>query len=171
MVITTGIGAPFSSFWVWALNDLQNSMMLRPRWPSAGPIGGEGFAAPAGTCNFRYPVTFFAICHSCCADRGRLFQVPWFGSERLATAPHLPRPHWRRRRLQFHRSDLLDLTEFQFDRRGASEDRHRDLHARARLVDFLDHAGERCERAVGHAHILADLERNRRLRAFHPFLP
>src|ERR1700737_2385470 len=34
------------------------------------------------------------------------------------------------------RSDLLDLTEFQFDRRGASEDRHRDLHARARLVDF-----------------------------------
>src|ERR1700721_4742559 len=43
------------------------------------------------------------------------------------------------------RSDLLDLTEFQFDRRGAAEDRHRDLHARARLVDFLDHAGERRE--------------------------
>src|ERR1700722_14890849 len=41
------------------------------------------------------------------------------------------------------RSDLLDLTEFQFDRRGAAEDRHRDLHARARLVDFLDHTGER----------------------------
>src|SRR6476659_2107542 len=63
--MTTGIGMPFSIFWVCALNALQNSMMLRPRWPSAGPIGGEGFAAPAGTCNLRYPVTFFAISHSC----------------------------------------------------------------------------------------------------------
>src|SRR5215813_13601830 len=62
--MTTGIGAPFSSFCVWALNSLQNSIMLRPRWPSAGPIGGEGLAAPAGTCNFRNPVTFFAITHS-----------------------------------------------------------------------------------------------------------
>ena len=34
-----------------ASNALQNSMMVTPRWPSAGPIGGEGFAAPAGTCN------------------------------------------------------------------------------------------------------------------------
>src|SRR5215468_4023645 len=61
MVITTGVGAPFSSLAVWALNALQNSMMLRPRWPSAGPIGGDGLAAPAGTCNFRDPVTFFAM--------------------------------------------------------------------------------------------------------------
>src|SRR5205807_1481058 len=29
-VITTGIGRPFSSFWVWALNCLQNSMMFTP---------------------------------------------------------------------------------------------------------------------------------------------
>ena len=43
---------PFSIFWVWALNCLQNSMMLSPRWPSAGPIGGDGLADPAGTCNF-----------------------------------------------------------------------------------------------------------------------
>src|SRR6202521_4926632 len=62
--MTTGIGAFFSMFWVCALNALQNSMMLRPRWPNAGPIGGEGFAAPAGTCNFRKPVTFFAMSHS-----------------------------------------------------------------------------------------------------------
>ena len=45
-VITTGIGRPGSTFCVWALNALQNSMMLRPRWPSAGPIGGLGFALP-----------------------------------------------------------------------------------------------------------------------------
>src|SRR5262249_7392597 len=57
-------GEPFSIFWVWALNALQNSMMLRPRWPSAGPIGGDGLAAPAGTCNFRDPVTFFAMGYS-----------------------------------------------------------------------------------------------------------
>src|ERR1700688_2368156 len=62
--MVTGIGAPFSSFWVCALNALQNSMMLRPRWPSAGPIGGGGLAAPAGTCNFREAVTFFALSHS-----------------------------------------------------------------------------------------------------------
>ena len=34
-----------------ALKALQNSMMLRPRWPNAGPMGGEGLALPAGTCS------------------------------------------------------------------------------------------------------------------------
>src|SRR5579872_868978 len=50
-VIVTGIGMPFSWSWVLALNALQNSMMFRPRWRNAGPIGGDGLAAPAGTCN------------------------------------------------------------------------------------------------------------------------
>src|SRR5437868_4778422 len=59
--MTVGIGAPFSSSCVAALNDLQNSMMLTPRWPSAGPIGGEGLAMPAGTCSLMYPVIFFAM--------------------------------------------------------------------------------------------------------------
>src|SRR4029079_6136983 len=62
--MTVGIGAPFSSSCVAALNALQNSMMLTPRWPSAGPIGGEGLAMPAGTCSLMYPVIFFAIVHS-----------------------------------------------------------------------------------------------------------
>src|ERR1700691_3884292 len=48
-VMVTGIGAPFSSFWVCALNALQNSMIFSPRWPRAGPIGGDRLAAPAGT--------------------------------------------------------------------------------------------------------------------------
>ena len=50
-VITTGTGMPGSMPWVAALNSLQNSMMFRPRWPSAGPIGGDGLALPAGTCS------------------------------------------------------------------------------------------------------------------------
>src|SRR5260370_6322355 len=61
---------PGSRFWVCALNALQNSMMLRPRWPSAGPIGGDGVAAPAGTCSFKKPVTFFAIALLLAAPEG-----------------------------------------------------------------------------------------------------
>ena len=49
-VISTGMIVP-ASCWVWALNALQNSMMLTPCWPSAGPTGGAGFAAPAGICS------------------------------------------------------------------------------------------------------------------------
>jgi hypothetical protein len=63
-VMTVGIGAPFSSSCVDALNALQNSMMFKPRWPSAGPIGGLGFALPAGTCNLMYPIIFFATSFS-----------------------------------------------------------------------------------------------------------
>ena len=33
---------------VWALKALQNSMIFTPCWPNAGPIGGDGFALPAG---------------------------------------------------------------------------------------------------------------------------
>ena len=50
-VITTGTGMPGSMFWVTALNSLQKAMMFRPRWPSAGPTGGDGFALPAGICS------------------------------------------------------------------------------------------------------------------------
>src|SRR6266849_3626066 len=60
-VITTGSGRPGSTFCVCALNALQNSMMLRPRWPSAGPMGGDGFALPAGTCSLIKPTIFFAM--------------------------------------------------------------------------------------------------------------
>src|SRR5436853_5056833 len=72
--MTTGIGIPFSIFAVAALNCLQKSMMARPRWPSAGPIGGEGLAAPAGTCNLMYPVIFFAITQLLLSGRARPVQ-------------------------------------------------------------------------------------------------
>src|SRR3989304_2093392 len=47
MVISTGMMVP-SCPWVWALKDLQNSMMLTPCWPRAGPTGGAGLACPPG---------------------------------------------------------------------------------------------------------------------------
>src|SRR5262249_34348913 len=59
-VITTGMINPsLACACVLALNCLQNSMMLTPCWPSAGPTGGDGFARPAGTWSLMYPVTFF----------------------------------------------------------------------------------------------------------------
>src|SRR6266851_4140232 len=52
MVITTGMISPSWSFAdVFALNALQNSMMLTPCGPSAVPTGGAGVALPAGICS------------------------------------------------------------------------------------------------------------------------
>ena len=59
-VISTGMIVPASD-WVCALNALQNSMMLTPCWPSAGPTGGAGLAAPAGICSLISVRTFLAI--------------------------------------------------------------------------------------------------------------
>src|SRR5438105_3489063 len=51
---------PFSCC-VWALNALQNSMMLTPCWPSAGPTGGAGFACPPGIWSLMSVRTFLAM--------------------------------------------------------------------------------------------------------------
>src|SRR2546425_1185157 len=58
MVTTTGRINP-SWLPVCALKPLQNSMMLTPCGPSAGPTGGDGFALPAGICSFTIAWTFF----------------------------------------------------------------------------------------------------------------
>src|SRR5574341_959494 len=47
---------------VWALKALQNSMMLTPCCPRAGPTGGEVFALPAGTWSFTWATIFLAMC-------------------------------------------------------------------------------------------------------------
>src|SRR5260370_18335487 len=46
---------------VCALKPLQNSMMLTPCWPSAGPTGGDGFALPAGFCSSTIAWTFCTL--------------------------------------------------------------------------------------------------------------
>jgi hypothetical protein len=40
---------------------LQNSMILTPCCPKAGPMGGEGLAWPAGIWSLIWAITFFAI--------------------------------------------------------------------------------------------------------------
>src|SRR5215475_7159213 len=117
--MTTGIGIPFSILAVAALNCLQKSMIARPRWPSAGPIGGEGLAAPAGTCNFRKPVTFFAMP---CSFSGAVIGG-W-------QPPHLPR--------SIGPLDLLHLPEFQFHRRRPAENAHLDFEQRVLVINLLD---------------------------------
>src|SRR3954471_20373622 len=58
--MTTGITVPVSAC-VWALNALQNSMMLMPCWPSAGPTGGAGDACPPTACSLISVRTFLAM--------------------------------------------------------------------------------------------------------------
>ena len=58
-VISTGVIRPFACA-VCALNALQNSMMLTPCWPSAGPTGGAGLAWPPGIWSLMSVRTFLA---------------------------------------------------------------------------------------------------------------
>src|SRR5690606_18349777 len=103
--MTTGTFISGSSFCVLALNALQNSMMLTPCWPSAGPIGGAGFALPAGICSLIYPSIFFAM-----------FDLRSRGDAR--ECPHL---------FFFRKGHLFDLEEVKFVRGRAPKDGDRHL--------------------------------------------
>src|SRR5436190_477061 len=128
---------------VRALNVLQNSMMLTPCWPSAGPTGGAGVAFPAGIWSFTYPVIFF-IRFSCVSARGR---TP--GQRRVTTRAAAPGAV----------SDLLHLEEAELHGCRTSEDGHHDLERVLVFVELLDLALERGEGALGDAHRLTLLER------------
>src|SRR5258707_5552814 len=73
--MTTGMTVPVS-LCVCALKALQNSMMLIPCWPSAGPTGGAGLAWPAGICSLIDPVIFLAIKLGC--PESGFFDLPIF---------------------------------------------------------------------------------------------
>src|SRR3989338_5013948 len=76
-VISTGKGLPcLSGVCVCALNALQNSMILTPCWPKAGPTGGLGFAAPPVICNFTNALTFFLTAIITSLGCKRLFKLP-----------------------------------------------------------------------------------------------
>src|ERR671932_799782 len=96
---------------VAALYALQNSMMLTPCWPSAGPTGGAGVAAPALIWSLMTAVNRFL------GGMTSFFVTGWNG----------PVAESRRERAsggvrRGPSSDLLDLVERQLDRRLAAED-------------------------------------------------
>src|SRR4051794_8719442 len=124
-------------------------MMLTPCWPSAGPTGGAGVAAPALIWSLMTAVNRFL------GGMTSFFVTEWNG-----TAP-VQGPGPSGARAGGHRgpcSDLGDLVERQLDRRLAAEDRDQDLQLLLLGVDLVDRGGERGERAVHDRHRLADLE-------------
>src|SRR3954453_14198341 len=114
-------------------------MMFTPCWPSAGPTGGAGVAAPAliwsltiaESFRFLGGISGFLVV-VCCEPR-----------------TCQPRCEW---------SDLGDLREGQLDRRLPAEDGDEDLQLLGVDVDLVDRCRERGERPVHHGHRLADLE-------------
>src|SRR5450631_2373072 len=71
--ISTGMTLPRCAS-VAALYCLQNSMMLTPCWPSAGPTGGAGVAAPALICSLITAASFFFL-----GGMRPLASGAWFG--------------------------------------------------------------------------------------------
>src|SRR3954454_1554264 len=65
--ISTGTTSPRCDS-VAALYALQNSMMLTPCWPSAGPTGGAGLAMPALICSLMIAASFFFFGGISCPD-------------------------------------------------------------------------------------------------------
>src|SRR3954470_13297371 len=106
--ITTGMMRPSSSLeLVLALNCLQNSMMLMPAWPSAGPTGGAGVALPAAIWSFTDPVCFFGAIFDSYS-----LKLMWRARPRARSCS---------------RSHFLYLPKLEFHRGRASEDRDHDL--------------------------------------------
>src|SRR5512132_3714301 len=132
---------------VAALYALQNSMMLTPCWPSAGPTGGAGVAAPALIWSLMTAVNRFLGGMSSFFVTG--LNGPVAGSRR-----ELASGGGRRGPL----SDLADLVERQLDGRLAAEDGHQHLQLLLLGVDLVDGGGEGGERAVHDGDRLADLE-------------
>src|SRR5690606_31632604 len=66
--------------------------------------------------------------------------------------------------------DLLNLSEFELDRRRASENGDGDLQSRPLLINLFHVTLERGERTIRDLDLLADLERDRRLRPLHTLL-
>src|SRR6478672_3077038 len=105
MEISTGTTSPRCDS-VAALYALQNSMMLTPCWPRAGPTGGAGLAMPALICSLTMAASFFFFGGISLASflvvRIRTVRYP----ERLGWAPSV----------SAQASDLGDLGERELDR-------------------------------------------------------
>src|ERR1700722_8705367 len=112
---------------VAALYCLQNSMMLTPCWPSAGPIGAAGGAAPALICSLMIAASFFF--GGMTVLRRLKVQMQEYGTARGARFLVGLGPFGL---------DLGDLAERELDRRLAAEDRHEHLELLLVGVDLAD---------------------------------
>src|SRR5947209_8208982 len=111
-------------------------MMFTPCWPSAGPTGGAGLAAPAWICSLMIAASFFfGGMTSLLLDGTRL--VCGLGPQLL---------------------DLGYLAERQLDRRLAAEDRDQDVQLLVHGVDLADGGRQRRERTVHDRDRLTDGE-------------
>src|SRR3954447_2631355 len=110
-------------------------MMFTPCWPSAGPTGGAGVAAPAWICSLMRAATFF------------LGGIPW-----------LPCSGWWWNEGLYGGLDLGDVAEGELDRGFAAEDRHEHLELLGVDVDLGDRRGQGLERPGHDGDGLADLE-------------
>src|SRR3712207_5094280 len=113
-------------------------MMLTPCWPSAGPTGGAGVAAPALIWSLTIAESFRFL--------GGISSFLVVVAARRGPA------------CRGGGSDLRDLRERELDRRLPAEDRHQDLDLLGVDVDLADRRRQRGERPVHHRHRLADLE-------------
>src|SRR5665648_752706 len=104
------------SLWVCALKALQNSMMLTPCWPSAGPTGGAGVAAPALIWSLLIAESFRFLV---------VIRTSLFSSRE---------------------SDLRDLAERQLAGGFAAEDGHEHLELLSVDIDLVDRGRKRGER-------------------------
>src|ERR1700744_2999290 len=124
---------------VAALYALQNSMMLTPCWPSAGPTGGAGLASPALIWSLISPTAFFF--------GGMSVGVPFYFRTPQRDRPlRRPTPYL----------NLRDLGEAQFDRCFAAEDGHQHLEFLLFGVDLVDRRRQRGERSVHDGDRFAD---------------
>src|SRR5918998_3503564 len=143
--ISTGTTSPRCDS-VAALYALQNSMMLTPCWPSAGPTGGAGVAAPALIWSLMTAVNRFL------GGMTSFFVTGWNG---LGAGPRSERSEGRGAPRS---SDLLDLVERELDRRLPTEDGDQHLQLLLLGVDLVDRGREGRERTVHDGDRLADLE-------------
>src|SRR6478609_2471181 len=137
MEISTGTTSPRCCS-VAALYALQNSMMLTPCWPRAGPTGGAGLARPALICSLTIAASFF-----------------FFGG--IAFPSACPSVRIRaRNRARKSGSDLGDLGERQLHRSLPAEDGDQHLELLAVRIDLVDGRRQGRERPVHDGDRLAD---------------
>jgi len=120
--------------WVLALNCLQNSIILIPLEPNAGPTGGDGFAAPPLICNLISPAISLAIIififvvkvESTVCNKNRLF--------------------------------LFYLCEAEFERSFPSENHYHYFEFFLFVMNFFNDAAESGKRTEYHFHVFAYIE-------------